>query len=126
MQSCCILPECESPLCPAYPHCIRYQSEGVEKSTAYVYIEFGTIYSFRHPLGVLEGIPVVNGVCAKSLQSCLTVCDPMDCSLPDSSVRGILQTIILKCLLQGMDLPDSGTDPMFLMFPAISKYYFLF
>ena len=29
-------------------------------------------------------------------QSCLTLCDPMDCSLPGSSVRGILQAIVLK------------------------------
>ena len=28
---------------------------------------------------------------AKSLQSCLTLCDPMDCSPPGSSVHGILQ-----------------------------------
>ena len=28
--------------------------------------------------------------CAKSLQSCLTPCDAMDCSLPDSSVHEIL------------------------------------
>ena len=30
---------------------------------------------------------------AKSLQSCLTLCDPMDCSLPGSSVHGIFQTV---------------------------------
>ena len=29
---------------------------------------------------------------AKLLQSCLTLCDPMDYSLPGSSVHGILQT----------------------------------
>ena len=29
-------------------------------------------------------------------QSCLTVCDPMDCSLPGSSVRGILQARVLE------------------------------
>ena len=29
-------------------------------------------------------------------QSCLTLCDPMTCSLPDSSVRGILQARILE------------------------------
>ena len=29
-------------------------------------------------------------------QSSLTLCDPMDCSLPDSSVRGILQARILE------------------------------
>ena len=35
-------------------------------------------------------------VCPKSLQSCLTLCDPMDCSQPDSSVHGILQARILE------------------------------
>ena len=30
-------------------------------------------------------------VCAQSLQSCLTLCNPMDYSLPGSSVHGILQ-----------------------------------
>ena len=34
--------------------------------------------------------------CAKSLQSCLTLCDPMDCRPPDSSVHGILQARILE------------------------------
>ena len=29
-------------------------------------------------------------------QSCLTLCDPMDCSPPDSSVHGILQARILE------------------------------
>ena len=33
---------------------------------------------------------------AKSIQSCLTLCDPMDCSSPGSSVRGILQARILE------------------------------
>ena len=38
------------------------------------------------------------GLCmrVKSLQSCLTLCDPMDCSLPGSSVHGILQAGILE------------------------------
>ena len=33
---------------------------------------------------------------AKSLQSCLTLSDPMDCSLPGSSMHGIPQARILK------------------------------
>ena len=33
---------------------------------------------------------------AHSLLSCLTLCDPMDCSLPGSSVHGILQARILE------------------------------
>ena len=33
---------------------------------------------------------------ARSLQWCLTLCNPMDCSPPGSSVHGILQTRILE------------------------------
>ena len=35
-------------------------------------------------------------LCMLSLQSCLTLCDPMGCSLPGSSVHGILQVRILE------------------------------
>ena len=35
-------------------------------------------------------------VCAQLFQLCLTPCDPMDCSLPGSSVHGILQARILE------------------------------
>ena len=34
--------------------------------------------------------------CAKSLQSCLTLCNPMDCSPPGSSVLAILQARMLE------------------------------
>ena len=30
------------------------------------------------------------------VQSCLTLCDPMDCSLPGSSVHGVFQARILE------------------------------
>ena len=36
--------------------------------------------------------------CAKSLQSCLTLCDPVDCSPPYSSVHEISQERILECV----------------------------
>ena len=29
-------------------------------------------------------------------QSCLTLCDPMDCSLPGSSVHGVFQATVLE------------------------------
>ena len=35
---------------------------------------------------------------AKSLQLCPTLCDPMDCSLPGSSVHGIFQARVLECV----------------------------
>ena len=47
-------------------------------------------------------------VCAKSLQSCPAVCDPMDCSPPGSSVHGILQVRILEWVA----MPSSrGSSP---------------
>ena len=41
---------------------------------------------------------IITRVCVhgKSLQSCLTLCHPMDCSPPGSSVHGILQARILE------------------------------
>ena len=46
---------------------------------------------------VLEEIEYILAyVCAKSLQSCLTLCDPIDCSLWGSSVHGILQAGVLE------------------------------
>ena len=35
-------------------------------------------------------------ICMLVIQSCLTLCDPMDCSPPSSSVHGILQARILE------------------------------
>ena len=43
-------------------------------------------------------------------QSCLTLCDPMDCSLPGFSVHGILPARILKWVAVSFpgDLPNPG------------------
>ena len=38
--------------------------------------------------------PLIVLCCAKSLQSCPALCDPVDCSLPSSSVHVILQARI--------------------------------
>ena len=46
-------------------------------------------------------------------QSCLILCNPMDCNLPGSSVHGILQARILvgcHALLQGI-FPIQGSNP---------------
>ena len=54
---------------------------------------------------------------AKSLQSCLTLYDPMDCSLPGSSVHGILQARITgvgcRALLQEI-FQTQGSNPRLL------------
>ena len=50
---------------------------------------------------------------AKSLQSCLTLCNPIDCSPPGSSVHRILQGRILEwvAMPSSGDLPNSGIRP---------------
>ena len=48
---------------------------------------------------------------AKLLQSCLTLCDPMTCSLPSSSVCGILHIRILEWVALLGDLPNPGIEP---------------
>ena len=52
-------------------------------------------------------------MCAKSLQSCPTLWDPMDCSLPASSALGILQARTLEWvampLSRGPSQPGDGT-----------------
>ena len=56
-------------------------------------------------------------------QSCPTLCDPMDCSLPGSSARGIFQARVLewgatafspfrlsRCLNLALNLPEDSLD----------------
>ena len=65
-------------------------------------------------------------MCAKSLQSCPTLDDPMDCSPPGSSVHGILQAEYwsgLPCS-PARDLPYPGIDSMSLMSPASAGGFF--
>ena len=59
-------------------------------------------------------------LCAPSLESSLTLCDPMDCKPPGSSFHRILQAKYwsgLPCPPPG-DLPDSGIEPASLRFFA--------
>ena len=61
---------------------------------------------------------------AKSLQSCLTLCNPMDCSPPGFSVHGILQARILEwvaTVLQGIFLTQ-GSNPGLLHCTQILYY----
>ena len=56
-------------------------------------------------------------MCAvQSLQSCLTLCNPTHCSLPDSSIHGILQTEVLEWIAmpssRGSSQPKDQTSLM--------------
>jgi len=65
-------------------------------------------------------------ISAKSLQSCLIFCNPMDCSLPGSSIHGILQARILEwvAMPSSGDLLDSGIKPASLISPALVGVFF--
>ena len=76
----------------------------------------------RNTKGVFIWMSVfgVCGVCSVA-QSCLTLCDPLGCSLPDSSVHGISR----KEYWSGLPfpppgyLPNPGTQPMSPASPAL-------
>ena len=62
-------------------------------------------------------------VCAKSLQSCLTLCHPMDHSLPSSSVQGLLQARILEWVAMP-SCSHPGIESTSLMSPALAGRFF--
>ena len=60
-----------------------------------------------------KGCKCGNVVCAKSLQICPALCDPVYCRLPGSSVHGILQVRTLQWVAmpssRGSSQPRDGT-----------------
>ena len=62
-------------------------------------------------------------MCAKSLQSCLILCNHMDCNPPGSFILGILQENGLPCPLPG-DLPHPEIESSSLMSPASAGEFF--
>ena len=62
-------------------------------------------------------------VCAKSLQSCPTLCDLIECSPPGSSVYEILWAGRLPSPSPG-DLPDTGMESVSLSSPALAGRFF--
>ena len=64
---------------------------------------------------------------AKSLQSCPTLCDPMDCSLSGSSVHGDSSGkdtgVGCRALLQGI-FPIQGSNPCLFKSPELAGGFF--
>ena len=76
--------------------------------------EKGHIFLTRKPLGFASRAPsrmALMCMHAKSLQLCPTLCDPMDCSLPGSSVHEILQARILEWVVMQGTFPAQGSNP---------------
>ena len=59
-------------------------------------------------------------------QSCLTLCDHMDFSLPGSSVHGILQAGILEWVASSYsrDFLNPGIKPSSIVSPALASGFF--
>ena len=56
---------------------------------------------------------------AKLLQSCLTLCDPMDCSLPGFSVHGILQARTLEWVAISFSRKNEEMEPKQKQHPVV-------
>ena len=72
-------------------------------------------HNFKNLLSIISPVTRVGhgGVCLV-IQSCLTLCDPMDCSLPGSSVHGDspCKNTGVGCMpSSGLDLPNPGIEP---------------
>ena len=81
---------------------------------------------YKITYNVLWTVPQFYVLCAKSLQSCLTLCGPTDCSPPGSSVHGILQARLWSGLLHPApgNLPHPDIKPMSLRSPALTGNLF--
>ena len=99
------------------------------KAGAAYFLQFFTLYALLSFAKLLMFSPILPGlriyyvpgtilnalyICVhtKSLQLCPTLCSSMDCSLPGSSVHGILQARILEWITMpsSRDLPDPGMN----------------
>ena len=63
-------------------------------------------------------------MCAKSLQLCLTLCDPMDCSCQTLSMAGIPEWVAIS-FSGGSFRPNPGIEPSVLMTCAMRAKFFI-
>ena len=93
-------------------HCINKLKD---KNHMIILIDAGKAFDkIQHPLmiknssknGHRRNLPQHAAVAAKSLQSCLTLCDPIDGSPPGSSVTGILKARILEWVAISFSIPQ--------------------
>ena len=105
--------------CIAYPWCVKKITIDVMLVCNFQYL--GDIFYFIREI-YYHCLP------GKLLQPCPTLCNPMDCRLPGSSVHGILQARILEgvAIPSLGDLPDPGIEPQELETTKRLKNTFLY
>ena len=89
-----------------------------ESDSSWVWVDAGIFYLV---------LSLERHVCAKSLQLCLTLCGPVDCSLPGSCVHGILQARILEWVAISHSKRSSqpSIEPKSFMSPAFASGFFI-
>ena len=93
-RSVCALPEVNSqvwiPLPKRWSESLSFHSKEYQEACRFIFSCFSwcLLQGFRKQQRIESESEVA--------QSCLTLCDPMDCSLPGSSVHGIFQAIVLE------------------------------
>ena len=94
----------------------------VAKNWTWLIIHTWCKQSLKTPFDILLRLHT----CAKSLLSCLTLCNPMDCSPPVSSIHGIVQARILEWVAMpyARRSSDSGIKPASLMFSELGGGFF--
>ena len=72
----------------------------------------------------LSSLVICTVLTAVRAQAYMTLCDPMDCSPPGSTIQGILQARILEWVPPPGDLPGPGSEPMSFASPALAGGFF--
>ena len=80
-------------------------------------------YNVKHKK---QGLPISMCMRAKSPQLCLTLCNPMDCSPPGSSVHGILQAEKLEWVAMASSISSQTQISLSLFFFLNSKGFYFF
>ena len=93
---------------------LPYRSLGDPKPSFIQFVTFSIqVDSFSKPVcGLLiKSVYKLSSLVSESevAQSCPTLCDPMDCSLPGSSVHGIFQAIVLEWIAISFSRGSSQT-----------------
>ena len=108
-----------------HPNYRSYNPHCMYDNTATICMTSCKLHMTSHPLFMIlhhamTSHPLYSCVHVKSLKSCSTLCDPMDCSLPGSSVHGILQPRILELVVTPSSRGSSqpmGSNPHILTLP---------
>ena len=99
------------------------------KTLSFLLIGFGTLVEDHMMIsGFISGFSTLLycSMLSSVSQSCPTLCDPMECSFPGSSVHGIFQARIPEwvAISYSTRSSDSEIEPVSLVSPALAAEFF--